>query len=211
MKNLLIFFALNIFFSNLGKYNGWEKTWAGIFLTKKEIKDFKKIKTEKEAEEFVRNFWKRRDPTPNTEENEFKERCEVLAKYADNQFSIKGKKGSETDRGKVLLLLGYPSQIKRQDFSYFKEKQQEIKGESFDYEIEEVIHTLEGGPMEYESITLEIWVYKQETLPFEIPSENLFIIFKKGKDERDFYLHLNSKEILEILEKTKIRYIISEE
>ncbi|MEJ5166874.1 MAG: GWxTD domain-containing protein, partial [Thermoanaerobaculia bacterium] len=116
-----VFFVLllctNLIYGDLGKFKGWEKTWVKHLLTEKELKEFKKIKTEKEAEIFISNFWKKRDPTPGTEENEFKERCENLAKYADREFSTKNKRGSETERGRVLLLLGYPSFIKRQDSS----------------------------------------------------------------------------------------------
>lgn len=188
-------------------YKGWEKSWAGVFLTGEEVKEFKKLKTERERELFISNFWKRRDPTPKTEENEFRERCEVLANYADKEFSIKGKMGSETDRGMILLLLGHPSYIKRQELSFFKEKEGEFIVDSFDYEIEKVAHSLEGAPMEYENSVIEVWIYKREVLPFEIPSSNLIIFFIKEKGEKDFHLFSKTKNLKEILEKARRQYI----
>lgn len=211
MKKVIFLLILcsNIIFGDLGKFKGWEKTWVKHLLTIKELKEFKKIKTEKEAEIFISNFWKKRDPTPKTEENEFKERCENLAKYADKEFSTKNQRGSETDRGKFLLLLGHPSFIKRQVSSLFKEKEEKFTVDNFDYEIEDVVHSLEGGQMEYENIVYEIWIYKREILPFEMPSSNLLIFFRKEKE--DFYFQLNQINLREILEKAKEQYIIEEE
>ena len=93
-------------FADLGQYQGWEKGYVQHLLTKKELKAFNKLKSEQEAGDFIALFWAKRDTTPGTARNEFRERCESLAAQADEKFSTEKVKGIASDRGKVLMLLG---------------------------------------------------------------------------------------------------------
>ncbi len=65
---------------------------------------------------FLRKFWKRRDPTPQTPYNEFKDRHFQRINYANEKFSTKlGDKtdGWKTDRGRIYIRYGEPDEIER--------------------------------------------------------------------------------------------------
>ncbi|RMI04761.1 MAG: GWxTD domain-containing protein [Calditrichaeota bacterium] len=62
---------------------------------------------------FLTEFWIRRDPDPDTPENEYKIRYFQLLEYANQQFRTKFRAGWQTDRGRVLLTYGAPDEIER--------------------------------------------------------------------------------------------------
>ncbi|HTY40733.1 MAG TPA: GWxTD domain-containing protein [Thermoanaerobaculia bacterium] len=61
--------------------------------------------------EFVALFWQRRDPTPETPENEYRAEIERRIQFANAAFAQGEKRGSETDRGMVFVLMGPPSAV----------------------------------------------------------------------------------------------------
>jgi GWxTD domain-containing protein len=61
-----------------------------------------------ERNEFIEEFWKKRDPDPSTEENEFKEQYFSRIEEANNLFKGGGTPGWLQDRGRVYILLGPP-------------------------------------------------------------------------------------------------------
>ena len=61
-----------------------------------------------EREKFIEEFWKKRDPDPDTEENEFKEQYFTRIKEATGLFRDGGKEGWLQDRGRIYILLGPP-------------------------------------------------------------------------------------------------------
>lgn len=79
---------------------------------KEEQKIFKKLDLTGKKE-FLKNFWKSRDPKPVTLNNERKEEYFRLLEYANTNFSVAGKQGWKTDQGRVLLVYGKPDDIER--------------------------------------------------------------------------------------------------
>ena len=78
--------------------------------TDEEKDEFYELKTQADINDFIVNFWQRRDPTPGTKLNEVKEEYLRRIKIADKRF--KGiSRGSQTDRGRVLILYGEPESI----------------------------------------------------------------------------------------------------
>jgi GWxTD domain-containing protein len=63
---------------------------------------------EAEREEFKEEFWERRDPDPDTEENEFRIEYENRLEQAEELFVSEGKPGWLTDRGRIYILFGPP-------------------------------------------------------------------------------------------------------
>jgi GWxTD domain-containing protein len=57
--------------------------------------------------EFMKEFWERRDPDPETEQNEFREELERRLEYVTKRFR-EGGKGINTDRGRIYFYLGPP-------------------------------------------------------------------------------------------------------
>ena len=72
-------------------------------------KAFKKLQTDEERERFIEEFWRRRDPDPDTDENEFKEEYYERVAYANEHFAS-GIPGWKTDRGRIWIMYGKPDE-----------------------------------------------------------------------------------------------------
>lgn len=98
----------------------WSKQWleevVPYIITETEKEIFINLPTEVERGKFIESFWKRKDPNPETPENEFKTEYYKRIALANKFFGASGIDGWRTDRGKIYILLGPPSEIQR-DFS----------------------------------------------------------------------------------------------
>jgi GWxTD domain-containing protein len=79
-------------------------------ITDEERKAFRQLQTEQEREQFVEQFWLRRDPTPDTVENEYKEEHYRRIAYANQHFASAAP-GWKTDRGRIYITFGPPDEI----------------------------------------------------------------------------------------------------
>ena len=91
-------------------YKKWLNEDVVYIITDEERKAFKQLNTDEEREAFIENFWLRRDPTPDTEENEFKEEHYRRIAYANEHFAS-GIPGWKTDRGRIYIMYGPPDEI----------------------------------------------------------------------------------------------------
>jgi GWxTD domain-containing protein len=82
--------------------------------TAEEMRQFQEAPPDK-REELFREFWRRRDPTPGTEENELMDEYYYRVEYANEHFKT-NRPGWETDRGRIYILYGEPSDIERHPF-----------------------------------------------------------------------------------------------
>lgn len=78
-----------------------------------EKKAFRAAADDDERRSFVNAFWQKRDPSPETAENEFQREFYRRVQYADANFSTEATRGALSDRGMVFLLLGPPSYVGR--------------------------------------------------------------------------------------------------
>ncbi len=81
--------------------------------TSYEIEQFEKIKTVDGKREFLYRFWKARDKTPETPKNEFFIEYLQRAAISNERFSTISKVGWKSDRGRVYMSYGEPSEIER--------------------------------------------------------------------------------------------------
>ncbi len=88
-------------------YKDWLEKDVAYIITDEERKAFKKLQTDDEREHFIEEFWRRRDPDPDTDENEFKEEYYERVAYANEHFSS-GIPGWKTDRGRIWIMYGKP-------------------------------------------------------------------------------------------------------
>lgn len=91
-------------------YQKWLSQDVAYIITGDEKKAFKALKTDEEREAFIENFWRRRDPNPDTEENEYREEYYERIAYANENFAS-GIPGWKTDRGRIYIAYGKPSSI----------------------------------------------------------------------------------------------------
>jgi GWxTD domain-containing protein len=91
-------------------FRKWLNEDVTYIITDEERKAFKRLSTDDERETFMENFWLRRDPTPDTEENEFKEEHYRRIAYANEHFAS-GIPGWKTDRGRIYIVYGPADEI----------------------------------------------------------------------------------------------------
>jgi GWxTD domain-containing protein len=93
-----------------GPWKKWMDEDVRYIITDEERQAFKKLKTDEERQQFVEQFWLRRDPTPDTEENEYKEEHYRRIAYANDHYAS-GIPGWKTDRGMIYIKYGPPDEI----------------------------------------------------------------------------------------------------
>src|SRR5262252_10291557 len=91
-------------------YRKWLNEDVAYIITDEERLAFKRLQTDEEREQFIEQFWLRRDPTPDTIENEFKEEHYRRIAYANENFAS-GIPGWKTDRGRMYITWGPPDEI----------------------------------------------------------------------------------------------------
>src|SRR5215469_3884892 len=91
-------------------YRKWLEEDVAYIITDEERAAWKRLQTDDEREQFIENFWLRRDPTPDTVENEFKEEHYRRIAYANEHFAS-GIPGWKADRGRIYIMFGPPDEI----------------------------------------------------------------------------------------------------
>jgi GWxTD domain-containing protein len=94
--------AASAFAGGLEKFKEWDQSPQGYFMTSAERTQWKAVNTDADAEKFVAEFLAKRDPKFATE-------VATRAQNADKYLSIGKTKGSQTLRGKIVILFGPPS------------------------------------------------------------------------------------------------------
>jgi GWxTD domain-containing protein len=149
-------------FANLSQpHVEWGNSAVQFLMTRNEARDWKAIRTDAQAEEFIELFWARRDPNPTTAENSFKADFEARAALADQHFSTARQAGSLSDRGRVFLLLGPPTRMVS-------------AGRDAIGNIEQGFSTDGAGNISQKKFPTERWVYDKEQVPSYAPGRNAF-------------------------------------
>ncbi|HUN84633.1 MAG TPA: GWxTD domain-containing protein [Terracidiphilus sp.] len=93
-----------------GAYKTWLDQDVAYIITDEERKAFKNLSNDEEREAFIENFWQRRNPNPDSPENEFREEHYRRIAYANEHYAA-GKPGWKTDRGRIYIEYGQPDSI----------------------------------------------------------------------------------------------------
>ncbi len=91
-------------------YKRWLDEDVRWIITDEERKTFKTLKTDDEREQFIEQFWLRRDPDPDTDSNEYREEYYQRIAYANEKFTS-GIPGWKTDRGRIYIMFGKADQV----------------------------------------------------------------------------------------------------
>jgi GWxTD domain-containing protein len=91
-------------------YKKWLNNDVPYIITGAEKKAFQALATDEERENFIENFWRRRDPNPDTEENEFRDQYYERIAYANEHYTS-GIPGWKTDRGRIYITWGKPDEV----------------------------------------------------------------------------------------------------
>lgn len=94
------------------RYRNWGTGPAHHLFTAADRAAWAEIADDQAAEQFIRLFWARRDPTPETADNETQREFERRVALADQLFAETHEqtavRGALTERGRALVLLGPP-------------------------------------------------------------------------------------------------------
>ncbi len=91
-------------------YKKWLEEDVVWIITDEERAAFKQLSNDEERDNFIEAFWQRRDPTPDTEENEYKEEHYQRIAYANEHFAA-GVPGWKTDRGRIYIVYGKADEV----------------------------------------------------------------------------------------------------
>ncbi|MBI4891558.1 MAG: GWxTD domain-containing protein [Acidobacteria bacterium] len=91
-------------------YKKWLNEDVLYIITDEEKKAFKNLTTDEERESYIEQFWLRRDPSPDTQENEYKEEHYRRIAYANERFAS-GIPGWKTDRGMIYITFGPADEV----------------------------------------------------------------------------------------------------
>ena len=93
-----------------GPFRKWLDEDVRYIITTEERKAFLQLSTDEEREQFIQQFWVRRDPTPDSLENEYREEHYRRIAYANERYAS-GIPGWKTDRGRVYIAYGPPDEV----------------------------------------------------------------------------------------------------
>jgi len=91
-------------------YRKWLNEDVVYIITDEEKAAFKRFQTDDEREQFIEQFWLRRDPTPDSAENEYKEEHYRRIAYSNERFAS-GIPGWKTDRGRMYIMYGPADEV----------------------------------------------------------------------------------------------------
>ncbi|MGA7856887.1 MAG: GWxTD domain-containing protein [Terracidiphilus sp.] len=124
-----------------GAYKTWLDQDVAYIITDEERKAFKNLSNDEEREAFIEQFWLRRNPNPDSPDNEFREEHYRRIAYANEHFAA-GKPGWKTDRGRIYIEYGPPDS-----------KDEHPSGGSYERPIDE-------GGGETSTFPFEVWHYR---------------------------------------------------
>jgi GWxTD domain-containing protein len=93
-----------------GAYKTWLDQDVLYIISDEERKAFKNLSNDEEREAFIEQFWLRRNPNPDSPDNEFREEHYRRIQYANDHYAA-GKPGWKTDRGHIYIAFGAPDSI----------------------------------------------------------------------------------------------------
>ena len=93
-----------------GAYKTWLTQDVTYIISDEEKKAFQNLANDEERDAFIEQFWLRRNPNPDSPENEFREEHYRRIAYANEHFAA-GKPGWKTDRGRIYIAWGAPDSI----------------------------------------------------------------------------------------------------
>lgn len=119
-----------------GAYQKWAEEDVAYLITPEERAAYNRLKTAQQCEGFIEQFWKRRDPTPDTAANEFKAEHYRRISWANQRFAGEIP-GWRTDRGRVYIVFGPPDEIEsRVEFEIWRYRHIEGRGSNVEFEFD---------------------------------------------------------------------------
>lgn len=174
LLSIALFFLASCASYHLSKPSLDEKSqkfldYIRYIITPQEARIFRELPPEDRGE-FIHDFWKRRDLTPETEENEFRSAYYTRLAVADKAFRA-GIPGWMTDRGRIFILLGPPTDVIKKSMGDSSRDLSKDRRELSQDLLEEGTRT---------ERPTEIWVYNQYPDYFSGPLRLVFVDYESN-------------------------------
>jgi GWxTD domain-containing protein len=91
------------------QYEEWRNGPVQWIMTADEKQAWKNLATDAAASDFIDLFWARRDPTPGTPENAYRDEFHMRVAHADESMHEDDVRGAMTERGRAYIVLGKPT------------------------------------------------------------------------------------------------------
>ncbi len=198
------------------QYSG-DPSWPGgavtFLLTEPEKKEFASLSDDAARREWVFRFWKKFATISATPENGVETEFYRRAQYADAHFSTETVRGSLSDRGHVLLVLGPPSYVGRSPLLQSEDTMTQLKtsqpviitSPTGGASLVRVPTTSRGGvtPGDIEG-EVEIWYYRQDRVPKGLPFQELQFRFISKKGYGDAVFQKDARELISLQRATRL-------
>jgi len=93
-----------------GAFKKWLNEDVNYIITNEERQAFRRLSNDEEREQFIEQFWLRRNPDPESFANDYREEHYRRIAYANQHFAS-GIPGWKTDRGRLYIMYGPPDEI----------------------------------------------------------------------------------------------------
>jgi GWxTD domain-containing protein len=90
-----------------GVYKTWLDQDVKWLITDTEREAFERLSNDEERDSFIENFWRRRNPNPDSPDNDYRDEIYARIQYANDHFAA-GMPGWLTDRGHIYIAYGPP-------------------------------------------------------------------------------------------------------
>lgn len=152
----------------------WARGPVQWLMTADDQAAWKAVTNDQEAQNFIDLFWARRDPTPGTERNENREAFDARVAYADKNFAAGRTKGSMTDRGMMLIVVGSPARA---------EQSGGRSGKQVGAPMTEGVGDTRGAG---QNAAKSIWIYEKQSVPAFAPGADFRVTFVDRNGTKDF-------------------------
>ena len=150
----------------------WAAGPVSFLFTDAERAAWAELSSDDEAERFRRLFWARRDPLPETPDNEALREFEGRVAAADERFGDDDRRGALTDRGRVLVVLGPPNRRANEDRAGFDSESGSAGTRP---------GGVGGGSTNFSESQQEIWTYEKDRLPKGVKANRLLVRFNSQR------------------------------
>ena len=157
----------------------WANSPEAYFLTAAERKEWDGLRSRENRVDFIERYWLKRDPTPGTTENEFRDLVLARIRTADKRYRIEKIPGSRTAQGFVFIVFGTPARVEEQHAPPLPPTRRLAAGDTY-----EAVGIREGTE------TTHTWIYDTRRTPkilqaLEVPSLSMTFVMEpnRHKDE----------------------------
>ena len=191
----------------------WASTAVRFLLTEPEKKEFAALPDDGSRREWVFRFWKKFDPDAKTPENEYEVEFYRRVQYAEAHFSTETVRGSLSDRGRVLLVLGPPSYVGRSPLLRSEDTMTYLKTTA-----PRIVSAASGGgaivrvpttsrgfvtPGDIEG-DVETWYYRQDRIPKGLPFQELQYRFISKQGYGDAVFQKDARELISLQKASRL-------